>query len=271
MSLTQFKALPCLKRFQYSRQHSQILKFSLRPVICSIPTPQVSVLELIRKAVRLFPDQKGRYITIILSLLQSSSGAVVFECAATLTSLSQAPTAVRAACQCYCSLLISQHDNNVKLIVLDKLKDLMARFKEVVQESLMDILRALGSPNMDIRKKVLDIALSLVSPKSIDEVVSVLRKEIIKTQQQDQDKGPEYRQLLVQTVHQCALRFPDVASTVVPMLMDFLGDSSPMSAMDVAYFVREIMETNERLRAGILQRLMDTFYQIRCVLQLEDV
>lgn len=56
------------------------------------PPLQISVLELIRKAVRLFPDQKGRYITIILSLLQSNSGAVVFECASTLTQLSQVGT-----------------------------------------------------------------------------------------------------------------------------------------------------------------------------------
>jgi hypothetical protein len=29
------------------------------------------------------------------------------------------------------------------------------------------------------------------------------------------------------------------------------------------FFVREIMETNARLRTSILERLRDTFYQIR--------
>lgn len=50
---------------------------------------------------------------------------------------------------------------------------------------------------------------------------------------------------------------------MVMVLMDFLGDSSPASALDVAFFVREIIETNPKLREGILQRLMDSFSQIR--------
>jgi coatomer subunit beta len=68
------------------------------------------------------PGEKGKYIKIILSLLQSTSSAVVYECAVTLVSLSQAPTAIRAAANCYCQLLVSQSDNNVKLIVLDRLQ-----------------------------------------------------------------------------------------------------------------------------------------------------
>jgi hypothetical protein len=40
----------------------------------------------------------------------------------TLVSLSNAPTAVAAAANCYCQMLVSQSDNNVKLIVLDRLQ-----------------------------------------------------------------------------------------------------------------------------------------------------
>ncbi len=68
------------------------------------------------------PEQKGKYIKIILALLQSRSTAVVYECAVTLVSLSSAPTAVRAAANCFCQLLVSQSDNNVRLIVLDRLQ-----------------------------------------------------------------------------------------------------------------------------------------------------
>ncbi len=59
---------------------------------------------------------------MILALLQSRSTAVVYECAVTLVSLSNAPTAVRAAANCFCQLLVSQSDNNVRLIVLDRLQ-----------------------------------------------------------------------------------------------------------------------------------------------------
>jgi coatomer subunit beta len=41
---------------------------------------------------------------------------------------------------------------------------------------------------MDIRQKTLDIALDLVSPKNIDEVILVLKKEIQKTQSKELDK-----------------------------------------------------------------------------------
>ena len=68
------------------------------------------------------PSEKGKYMKIILALLQSNTTAVVYECAVTLVSLSQAPTAIRAAANCYCQLLVSQSDNNVKLIVLDRLQ-----------------------------------------------------------------------------------------------------------------------------------------------------
>lgn len=68
------------------------------------------------------PEQKGKYIKIILALLQSRSTAVMYECAVTLVSLSSAPTAVRAAANCFCQLLVSHSDNNVKLIVLDRLQ-----------------------------------------------------------------------------------------------------------------------------------------------------
>ena len=132
-----------------------------------------------------------------------------------------------------------------------------------MQDVLMDVLRALTSPNMDIRKKTLDIALDLITSRNIDEVVMVLKKEVMKTQNKELDKGPEYRQLLVQAIHSCAVKFPDVAGNVIHLLMDFLGDTNTASALDVVFFVREIMETNTKLRASILERLLDSYNQIR--------
>lgn len=64
-------------------------------------------------------------------MLQSSSPAVSYEAAWTLVSLSSAPTAVRAAAGTYASLLNSQSDNNVKLIILERLSELKARHTKV--------------------------------------------------------------------------------------------------------------------------------------------
>ncbi|CAK9866541.1 unnamed protein product [Sphagnum jensenii] len=224
---------------------------------------QMVVLELVRKVCRTDPGEKGKYIKIIVSLLNSPSAAVMYECAGTLVSLSSAPTAVRAAANCYCQLLLSQSDNNVKLIILDRLQELKVSHREIMVEMIMDVLRALSSPNLDIRRKTLDIVLDLITPRNIDEVVMMLKKEVVKTQSKELEKSGEYRQMLVQAIHSCALKFPEVASAVVHLLMDFLGDSNVASAIDVVFFVREIIETNSRLRESIMTRLLDTFYQIR--------
>ncbi|KAI0502691.1 hypothetical protein KFK09_017648 [Dendrobium nobile] len=223
---------------------------------------QMVVLDLIRKVCRSNRAEKGRYIKIIISLLSAPSTAVIYECAGTLVSLSSAPTAIRAAANTYCQLL-SQSDNNVKLIVLERLNELKSSHREIMVDMIMDVLRALSSPNVDIRRKTLDIALDLITPRNVDEVVLTLKKEVVKTQSGELEKNGEYRQMLVQAIHTCAMKFPEVASTVVHLLMDFLGDSNVASAVDVVLFVREIIETNPKLRVSIITRLLDTFYQIR--------
>jgi vesicle coat complex subunit len=49
-------------------------------------------------------------------------------------------------------------------------QELKDKHKEVMQEMLMDVLRVLSSPNLDIRKKTLDIAMELITARNIDEV-----------------------------------------------------------------------------------------------------
>ncbi|KAG7538272.1 Clathrin/coatomer adaptor adaptin-like N-terminal [Arabidopsis suecica] len=224
---------------------------------------QMVVLELIKKVCRTKPSEKGKYIKIIIALLNAPSSAVTYECAGTLVSLSSAPTAIRAAANTYCQLLLSQSDNNVKLIVLDRLNELKASHREIMVEMIMDVLRALSSPNLDIRRKTLDIVLELVTHRNVNEVVQTLKKEVVKTQSGELEKNGDYRQMLVQAIHACAVKFPEVASAVVHLLMDFLGDTNVASALDVAVFVREIIESNPKLRVSIITRLLDTFYQIR--------
>ncbi|KAI8567343.1 hypothetical protein RHMOL_Rhmol02G0114300 [Rhododendron molle] len=49
-----------------------------------------------------------------------------------LVSLSSAPTAIRAAVSTYCQLLLSQSNNVVKLIVLDRLNELKSSHSEIM-------------------------------------------------------------------------------------------------------------------------------------------
>ena len=94
------------------------------------------VLELTRKVCRRDPAQKSRFVRFLFQLLASQSAAVSYEAAWTLVSLSSAPTAIRAAASTYTSLLWTQSDNNVKLIVLERLAEVKERHIRVLAEVL---------------------------------------------------------------------------------------------------------------------------------------
>merc|ERR1712174_125634 len=130
------------------------------------------VLELTRKVCRRDPSQKSRFVRVLFFMLSSNSAAVSYESAWTLVSLSNAPSAIRAAAATYATLLNTQNDNNVKMIVLERLEELKKKHCKILQEVLMDIMRALSSPNPDVCKKVLDITMDIVTSKNIGEVVS---------------------------------------------------------------------------------------------------
>ena len=228
------------------------------------------VLELTRKVCRGDPTQKSRFVRVLFQMLSSNSSSVSYEAAWTLVSLSSAPTAVRAAAVTYINLLTGQsNDNNVKLIVLERLEGLKKKHGKILQELLMDILRALSSPSQDICKKVLDVAMDVVTGRNVQEVVNVLKREVQKTISDDQNegKGSAYRNMLIRAIHGCAVRFPQVAESVVHTLMDFLSTDS---GMQVIIFVRAIVEQYPVLRTPLLSKLLTSLddvvsNQVLCV------
>jgi len=221
------------------------------------------VLELTRRVCRRDPTQKSRFVRVLFQMLSSTSPAVSYEAAWTLVSLSSSPTAVRAACMTYVNLLNGQNDYNVKLIVLQRLEGLKKKHTKILQELLMDILRALSSPNPDICKKVLDVAMDVVTQRNVQEVVNVLKREVQKTMSDDSSteaKGANYRNMLIKAIHNCAARFPAVAESVVHTLMDFLGTES---GMQVIIFVRAIVEQYPALRPGLLSKLVTSLDDVQ--------
>lgn len=221
------------------------------------------VLELTRKICRRDPTQKSRFVRVLFQMLSSASPAVSYEAAWTLVSLSSAPTAVRAAAVTYTTLLNSSQDNNVKMIVLERLEDLKGKHSKILQELLMDILRALSSPNPDICKKVLEVAMDIVTSRNVHDVVSTLKREVTKTaSEQDNNveaKGSVYRNMLIRAIHSCAVRFPNVADSVVHTLMDFLSSDG---GMQVVIFVRGIVEQYPELRPAILTKMLNVLDEV---------
>lgn len=219
------------------------------------------VLELTRLVCRRDPTQKSRFVRVLFQMLSSPSPAVSYEAAWTLVSLSSSPTAVRAAALTYTTLLNGQNDNNVKLIVLERLEALKKKHGKIVQELLMDVLRALSSPNPDICKKVLEVAMDVVTARNVQEVVNVLKREVQKTMLDEatESKGANYRNMLIRAIHGCAVKFPVVAESVVHTLMDFLSTDS---GMQVIIFVRAIVEQYPTLRAPLLTKLLNTLEEV---------
>jgi len=229
---------------------------------------QLVIVELIYRVCHQNPSERSRFIRCIYNLLNSNSAAVRYEAAGTLVTLSNAPTAVKAAAGAYIELIVKESDNNVKLIVLDRLvamRDSPA-YEKILAEQVMDILRVLSSPDLEVRRKTLSLAMELVTSRNIEEMVLILKKEISKTAGSvEQEDTGKYRQLLVRTLHSACIKFPDVAGTVIPLLMEFLSDNNELAAMDVLIFVREAMSRFSNLRPIMIEKLLEAFSGIKGV------
>jgi coatomer subunit beta len=224
---------------------------------------QLVELEFIRKDAVQNSQNKARYLRLIFDLLEANTSTVVYEAASSLTALTNNPVAVKAAAGKFIELAIKEADNNVKLIVLDRVDQLRQKNEGILDDLIMEILRVLSSPDIDVRRKALEIALEMVSSKNVEEVVLLLKKELSKTVDQEYEKNSEYRQLLIHSIHQCAVKFSEVAASVVDLLMDFIADFTNASAVDVINFVKEVVEKFPALRPAIAQRLVDTLREVR--------
>ncbi|KAL4790234.1 adaptin N terminal region-domain-containing protein [Aspergillus venezuelensis] len=249
-----------------SISHQKSLEY-LASTFDSIPNTdellQLAELEFIRKDAVQNSQNKARYLRLIFDLLDASTSTVVYEAATSLTALTSNPVAVKAAAGKLIELSIKEADNNVKLIVLDRVDQLRIRNEGVLDDLTMEILRVLSSPDIDVRRKALGIALEMVSSKNVEEIVMLLKKELAKTVDEQYEKNSEYRQLLIQSIHNCAIKFSEIAASVVDLLMDFIADFNNNSAVDVISFVKEVVEKFPDLRASIVDRLVSTLSEVR--------
>ena len=129
------------------------------------------------------------------------------------------------------NLVVKESDNNVKLIVLDRLDTLRARHGHLFDSLIMDVLQVLSSADIEVRRKAIAIALSMTSSRNVEDVVLFLKKQLQRPA--EGDGAAEYRTLLIQSIHVCAVRFSEVAAGVVGALLEFLGDASNPAALDV--------------------------------------
>jgi coatomer subunit beta len=94
-----------------------------------------------------------------------------------------------AAASCFINLVIKESDNNVKLIVLDRLDTLKSKHGHIIDPLIMDVLQILSSSgDMEVRRKAISIVLSMTSSRNVEDVVLFLKKQLQKTQEADFEK-----------------------------------------------------------------------------------
>lgn len=142
---------------------------------------QLAVIELVRREARVEGANRAKWIRTIFELLNASTHTVKYEAATSLTTLTQNPAAVKAAASCFIDLCVKEADNNVKLIVLDRLNTLRSKHEHVLDALVMDLLRVLSSNDMEVKRKVMAIALEMISSRNVEDVVVLLKKQLQNT------------------------------------------------------------------------------------------
>lgn len=218
---------------------------------------QIAFIGFIRRDAIRTPALIPQYAELLLDLLQSTnSNEVLFESAISLTSLTNKEAVLSTVASKLVDLAIKESDNNIKLIVLEKIKDIHQKNPGSLEDLTLSILRVLSAQDLDVRAKGLEIALDLISSRNVDTVVKLLKKELQSTTDNSNDKTLEYRQLLIKAIHKVAIRFIEVSADVVSLLLDFIGNLSSEGASDVIAFTKEVIERYPALREEIISTLL---------------
>ena len=66
-----------------------------------------------------------------------------------------------------------------------------------LKELVMDILRVLSSPDLEVRRKTLSLVLQLTSTRNIEQIVNLMKKELTSTMEASADSNDvkSYRQV----------------------------------------------------------------------------
>lgn len=220
------------------------------------PLLQQAIIEFIRADSARNQENIPQNVKLIVILLQSNSNVVKFEAATALMLLSTAPVAIKAVANCYIELAVKETDNNAKLMVLDRFRDLQATHAGIINESILDVTRILASNDLVVRRRALDILLAGVTQRHAGDLVAFLVKEI--TKMGDYEQAAEYKQSLLTFIDTCATRFPSVASTALFCFVDIIKNGDSTILNDAIRYAKEILERAPALRVKTIGELLTT-------------
>jgi coatomer subunit beta len=150
------------------------------------------------------------------------------------------------------NLAVKEAESNVKLIVLSKLlEDVMQSFPELLETSVMELLRILENPDPTVRNQCLKLIASGTTGRTAQEVVQFLRKELSKA-----DGNVEYRKDLLEALHGLANRFAEVAPEVMNSYLDVLKSGSSTVSESLVAYIKEGLFRYPRLRQVYLSSVI---------------
>lgn len=118
------------------------------------------------------------------------------------------------------SLASKEADNSVKLMILTKLQtEILPRHLEILQSSVLDLLRIIGSPDSTVRRICLEIVAASATSRVALEIVQFLKKEASKAASDDQN---EYRQNVLDALYKCSMKFSEVGTEVMNAYLELI-------------------------------------------------
>ncbi|OBA23951.1 Coatomer, beta subunit [Metschnikowia bicuspidata var. bicuspidata NRRL YB-4993] len=227
------------------------------------PILQLAFVEFIRKDANSSSSSKLQYAILIGAILETSSDVVVYEAAITLTVLSTSSQSIVLAGSKFVELATKETDNNVKIITLERINELNKKHPGLLHGLSLDILGVLSTQDITVRRKALEVTLLLISSRNVEDVVKLLKNELHRSSSSTDDKSSEYRQLLVNAIHQLAINFGEVATNVIDLLLESMGDLSTSAASDVITFVKEVVEKFPNSKGMIIKKLVTSMTGVK--------
>ena len=231
----------------------------------------LSVIEALRKMWKADPTQKHRLMNAIFIISQCRLPSVIFECSNSIIQLTSSQSAVKIALHGYLTLLSEQNDNNVKLIVLNKIIELKDKFSKLLQDCIVEILSVVkSSSSHEIKKRALDLAIDLITVTNKGDVISFLEKEIKFASKELDDKEKstnDYRRFIIKKVNDITYQFPDtIPSVLQALLSNFLChkfNKQDDNALESAIFVKEVLECHSEYRKEATESIRNNLYEIK--------
>ncbi|KAF8647293.1 hypothetical protein HU200_065444 [Digitaria exilis] len=202
----------------------------------------------------------NRCVTAFASLMLSPHITVVYACAGTLSLLSLVPGFTFAIVRAYCNLLEAFPPQSTPeicrvVLILETLKQISMRMVDHPRfdDMAMDVLRALKIPNLDVRKVVLNTAVSFLTPVNVGDVLRLLMSELDLA---TADIPIEYLQMLQEAIRECHPVYSE-------SIMQFILDPKYLVFSDCIRYIKDIIDCNPLLRAQLQKSLLRALRHVK--------